>query len=90
MQRILLLSAFLITSLFQMNVKAQCPVSGWASQNGVTGGGSATPTLVTTYDQLKAAVNSTAVKVIHISGQITFPPAGRLTLHNQTGTSIWG
>ena len=90
MKRIFLLSAFLITSLFQINIKAQCPVSGWASQNGVTGGGSAASTVVTTYDQLKAAVNSTAVKVIHISGQITFPAAGRLTLNNQTGKSILG
>lgn len=90
MKRIFLLSALLIMSAFQVNMKAQCPVSGWASQNGVTGGGTATPTVVTTYDQLKAAVNSTAVKVIHISGQITFPAAGRLTLNNQTGKSILG
>lgn len=90
MKKLFLLSAFLIVSVFQSNMKAQCPVSGWASQNGVTGGGTATPTVVTTYDQLKAAVNSTAVKVIHISGQITFPAAGRLTLNNQTGKSILG
>jgi pectate lyase len=90
MKRIFLLSALLIMSAFQVNMKAQCPVSGWASQNGVTGGGTATPTVVTTYDQLKAAVNSTAVKVIHVSGQITFPAAGRLTLNNQTGKSILG
>jgi len=77
-------------SAFQVNMKAQCPVMGWASQNGVTGGGTATPTVVTTYDQLKAAVNSTAVKVIHVSGQITFPTAGRLTLNNQNGKSILG
>ena len=90
MKRIFLLSALLIMSAFQVNMKAQCPVSGWASQNGVTGGGTAKPTVVTTYDQLKAAVNSTAVKVIHVSGQITFPAAGRLTLNNQTGKSILG
>ena len=90
MKRIFLMSAFLIMSAFQINVKAQCPVSGWASQNGVTGGGTATPTVVTTYDQLKAAINSTSVKVIQISGEITFPAAGRLTLNNQTGKSILG
>ncbi len=90
MKRIFLLSALLIMSAFQVNMKAQCPVTGWAAQNGVTGGGNATPTVVTTYDQLKAAVNSNAVKVIHISGQITFPLAGRLTLNNQTGKSILG
>lgn len=85
------MSAFLITSIFQINVKAQqCPVSGWASQNGVTGGGTATPTVVTTYAELKTAINAAAVKVIHISGEITFPTAGRLTLQNQTGKSILG
>lgn len=84
------MSAFLITSIFQINVKAQCPATGWASQNGVTGGGTATPTVVTTYAELKTAINATAVKVIHISGQITFPTAGRLTLQNQTGKSILG
>lgn len=90
MKRIFLMSAFLIISLCQINVKAQCTVSGWASQNGVTGGGTATPTVVTTYAELKTAINATAVKVIHISGEITFPAAGRLTLNNQTGKSILG
>lgn len=84
------MSAFLMMSALQMNVKAQCPATGWASQNGVTGGGTAVPTVVTTYDQLKAAVNSAGIKVIHVSGQITFPAAGRLTLNNQTGKSILG
>ena len=90
MKRIFLLSALLLMSAFQVNMKAQCPVSGWASTNGVTGGGTATPTVVTTYAELKAAVNSTSVKVIHVSGQITFPAAGRLTLNNQTNKSILG
>lgn len=84
------MSALFLMSALQTNIKAQCTVSGWASQNGVTGGGAAAPTVVTTYDQLKAAINSTAVKVIHVSGQITFPAAGRLTLNNQTGKSILG
>lgn len=88
MKKILLLAFLTVVSTF--HTKAQCPVSGWASTNGVTGGGTVTPTVVTTYAELRTAVNSTAVKVIHVSGQITFPSAGRLTLNNQTGKSIIG
>ncbi len=76
--------------VFQSELKSQCNVAGWASVNGVTGGGTATPTLVTTYDQLKTALNSTSIKVIHVSGQITFPSAGRITMNNQNGKSILG
>jgi len=90
MKRLTLIATLLIISLFQNPTQAQCPVSGWASTNGVTGGGAATPTIVTTYAELRTAVTSTAVKVIHVSGQITFPAAGRLTLNNQTGKSIIG
>ncbi|WP_312821913.1 T9SS type A sorting domain-containing protein [Epilithonimonas sp.] len=88
MKKILLLAFFAVVTGFQ--TKAQCLVSGWASTNGVTGGGNATPTIVTTYAELRTAVNSTSVKVIHVSGQITFPSAGRLTLNNQTNKSILG
>ena len=91
MKKIFLLSALVISALFQTGLSAQqCQVSGWASTNGVTGGGTAAPTIVTTYAELKTAINAAAVKVIHISGQITLPTAGRLTLQNQTGKSILG
>lgn len=89
MKKIILISTMLITML-GVNVKAQCEVTGWASTNGVSGGGNATPTVVTTYAELRAAVNSASVKVIYVSGQITFPNAGRLTLNNQTNKSIIG
>lgn len=89
MKRIFLILT-LLTSTIVTNLFAQCNVAGWASTNGVTGGGTAAPTVVTTYAELRTAVNSTAVKVIHVSGQITFPSAGRLTLNNQTNKSILG
>lgn len=89
MKKILLLVILNLCSITFIN--AQCALTGWASQNGgVTGGGSATPTVVTTYADLKTAVNSTSAKVIYISGQITFPSAGRLTINAQTGKSIMG
>ena len=43
-------------------------VPGWASQNGsVTGGGSAAETNVTTYAQLKSAIENSSVKVIKVT-----------------------
>lgn len=74
--------------------KGNCAaVPGWASQNGgTTGGGSAAETVCTTYAQLKAAITSTTVKVIKVSGTITIPATsgGRLTFQSQTGKTIYG
>lgn len=64
-------------------------VPGWASQNGgTTGGGSATETVVTTYAQLKSAIESSSVKVIKVSGTITVTT--RLSFQDQTGKTIYG
>jgi pectate lyase len=68
-------------------------VPGWASQNGgTTGGGSATETTVTTYAQLKSAIENSAVKVIKVSGTITIPAtsSGRLAFQDQSGKTIYG
>jgi gliding motility-associated-like protein/uncharacterized repeat protein (TIGR02543 family) len=71
--------------------QSDCPVVGWASQNGgVTGGGAVTATVVTNYNDLKTAITSTAVKVIHISGAITVPSGGRLSFKDQSGKTIYG
>jgi len=68
-----------------------CTLVGWASQNGgVTGGGSATPTVVSNYTDFKNAITSTTVKVVHISGTITFPAAGRINFQDQTGKTVYG
>jgi uncharacterized repeat protein (TIGR02543 family) len=68
-----------------------CSLVGWASQNGgVTGGGTATPTVVSNYTDFKNAVTNTAVKVIHVSGTITFPSAGRITFQDQSAKTIYG
>jgi pectate lyase len=64
-------------------------VPGWASQNGsVTGGGSAAETNVTTYAQLKSAIENSAVKVIKVTGTITVTT--RLSFQDQTGKTIYG
>jgi pectate lyase len=68
-------------------------VPGWASQNGgTTGGGSAAETVVTTYAQLKSAIENSAVKVIKVSGTITIPATstGRLAFQDQSGKTIYG
>ncbi|MFN8415543.1 MAG: PKD domain-containing protein [Cytophagaceae bacterium] len=69
----------------------QCTPVGWATQNGgVTGGGNATATVVSTYSALKTAITTASVKVIHVSGTITFPSNGRINFQDQTGKSIIG
>jgi pectate lyase len=69
----------------------QCKPVGWATQNGgVTGGGNATAITVSTYADLKAALTSTSVKVVYISGVITFPLNGRIEIKSQSGKTIIG
>ncbi|HEX8327038.1 MAG TPA: carbohydrate-binding protein [Hymenobacter sp.] len=76
---------------FGAAAQTSCAVAGWASQNGgTTGGGSATPTVVSNYTDFKNAVTNAAVKVVHISGTITFPAAGRINFQDQTGKTIYG
>ncbi|OQP64048.1 hypothetical protein A3860_21795 [Niastella vici] len=71
--------------------KSQCTVTGWASQNGgVTGGGTATATTVTTYAELKTAITTTSVKNIVVSGAITIPSGGRISFQDQSGKTIFG
>jgi pectate lyase len=73
------------------DVEAGCAAQGWASQNGGTnGGGTATPTVVTTYAQLKAALTNSAVKVVQVNGVITLPAAGRISFQDQTGKTLFG
>lgn len=73
------------------DVEAGCVAKGWASQNGgTTGGGTATPTVVTTYTQLKAAITNTAVKVVQVNGVITIPSGGRISFQDQAGKTIFG
>ena len=69
----------------------QCKVVGWATQNGgVTGGGTATPVVVSNYNDFKAKLTSKTDKVIHVSGTITIPAGGRVTIQDQTGKTIIG
>ncbi|MES2848008.1 MAG: hypothetical protein V4685_03045 [Bacteroidota bacterium] len=83
----------LIVLLISINSFAQdvCAPVGWATQNGgVTGGGNATPTVVTTYTALRTAITSAAVKVVHISGVINVPLNGKISFQDQTGKTIFG
>ncbi|MCC2546616.1 hypothetical protein LJY25_09190 [Hymenobacter sp. BT175] len=73
------------------DVESTCAAQGWASQGGVTnGGGTATPTVVTTYDQLKAAITNTAVKVVQVNGTITIPSGGRISFQDQSNKTLFG
>ncbi|MES2573936.1 MAG: pectate lyase [Bacteroidota bacterium] len=76
-------------SLSKVGNCAQVP--GWASQNGgTTGGGSAAETLVTTYAQLKAAIENKNVKIVKVSGTINIPSGGRISFQDQIGKTIYG
>jgi len=85
-----LLTAALLSSS-QLFAQDLCTPVGWATQNGgTTGGGNATPTVVTTYAALKTALTSATVKVVHIQGTITFPMAGRINIQDVSGKTIFG
>lgn len=80
-----------VLSLMSVWAQGQCTVTGWASQNGgVTGGSTATATVVTNYTDLKAAITSSSVKVVHISGTITIPAGGRISFQDQSAKTIAG
>ncbi|WP_018343839.1 Ig-like domain-containing protein [Cytophaga aurantiaca] len=88
--KIIFLSIIFLSSNILL-AQDQCKVVGWATQNGgVTGGGTATPTVVTTYAALKTALTTTSVKVVHVSGTITFPTNGRITIQDTDGKTIIG
>jgi pectate lyase len=85
-----LLTALVLASS-QIFSQDLCTPVGWATQNGgTTGGGNATPTVVTTYAALKTALTSATVKVVHIQGTITFPTAGRINIQDVDGKTIFG
>src|SRR5690349_9994705 len=84
-----LLGVALCLSSFFAN--SQCTVTGWASQNGgVTGGGTAAATTVTTYAELKAAITTASIKNVVVSGTITIPSGGRISFQDQSGKTIFG
>lgn len=88
-----LITFFAAVALASSQLFAQdlCAPVGWATQNGgTTGGGNATPTVVTTYAALKTALTSTTIKVVHIQGTITFPTAGRINVQDVNGKTVIG
>ncbi len=67
-----------------------CEPVGWATQNGgVTGGGTATPVIVSNYTELQNAINNASVKMIHINGTIDVS-GKRINMQDQSGKSIIG
>jgi pectate lyase len=69
----------------------ECTPVGWVTQNGgVTGGGNVAPTVCSTYTALRTALLSATVKVVHISGVITIPSGGRITMQDLNGKTVFG
>lgn len=68
-----------------------CKPVGWATLNGgVTGGGNASPVVVTNYNDFKSELSSSSSKVIHVSGVITIPSGGMITVQDQSGKTVIG
>src|SRR5690554_5156525 len=89
MKKTLLLICLAFLS-FTFYAQDQCSVVGWGTENGgVTGGGNATPVVVTNHTELVQAIDN-EVSVIHISGTITFPDNGRITIQDVSGLTIFG
>ena len=66
-----------------------CEAVGWATQNGGTsGGGNASPVVVTNYNDLKSAVTDDNVSVVHISGTINI--SSRITIQDLSDKTIIG
>src|SRR4051794_1488940 len=82
------LSTLVVTKSMAQNT---CQVVGWATQNGgTTGGGFSNPTIVTSYNQLNAAITSTSVKVVRIEGTIEIPSGGHMNMVDQSGKTVYG
>ena len=88
--KLFLFSIVFLTTIISY-AQDNCAPVGWATQNGgVTGGGTATPTVVTNYAALKTALTTASVKVVHVSGTITFPANGRITIQDTDGKTVIG
>ncbi len=74
---ILLFLCLLVGSAYAQDYAMATPFGYGA---GTTGGGSATAEKVTTYNELKSALTSNAAKVIVVSGVITIPSKGRISI----------
>ncbi|MBL6447700.1 T9SS type A sorting domain-containing protein [Fulvivirga sp. 29W222] len=84
---------FLVVLITSRNVFSQdlCAPIGWATQGiTLTGGGNASPVVVDTYDELKNALKSSSVKVVHVSGIINIPSGGRIYFQDQSDKTIFG
>ncbi|MDR1225445.1 MAG: T9SS type A sorting domain-containing protein [Prevotellaceae bacterium] len=86
---LLLATTLLLANTSHLYAQDKCSPVGWgAVGSNVTGGGSATPVLVTTYDGLKQQLTSSSAAVIYMQGEITIPPGGRITIQYPNKTLI--
>ena len=82
----------LIFLLENINAQDNCAPVGWATQNGGTTGGGNSQTssntyTVSTYNDLKNAITSSAIKFVYVSGVITCPANGRILISGINGKS---
>ncbi len=82
------LCLLMIFSVSSVQAQDLCKPVGWGKD--VTGGGNATPVVVSSYSALKDAVSDDDVRVVHIKGTITFPSDGRINIQDQSNKTIFG
>lgn len=66
-----------------------CSPVGWGTYGGeITGGGNATPVVVTTYQDLKSQLTSSSAAVIYVKDTIVIPSGGRISIEKSNKTLI--
>lgn len=90
---------FLIISLISLigciHAQDNCAPIGWATENGGTTGGGSNQTAgntstVNTYNDLKAALTSSSIKFVYVTGIISCPTNGRILISGINGKTITG
>ncbi len=76
-QIILLFFVLLLGKAYAQDYYMTAPIGYGA---GTTGGGTATPVTVSTYNDLKSNLTSSSAKVILVSGTITIPSGGQISV----------
>ncbi|MDR0418645.1 MAG: hypothetical protein LBH34_00320, partial [Prevotellaceae bacterium] len=83
------LSIFFVLGMSMASAQDMCSPVGWGTYGGeITGGGNATPVVVTTYQDLKNQLTSSSAAVIYVKGTIEIPSGGRIRINKSNKTLI--
>jgi len=83
-----LLVCLLLMGVFQLKAQNYLMTTPEGFGAGTTGGGDATPVIVTTYDELKTELTSVSAGFVMVSGTITIPAGGYISAVIQNKTLL--